>query len=121
MNPNPENSFPNPKARSITFPTDDRKRVQLLAGSPESYFLKSGYVRLSPGESIGLHSTSEGEEIILPISGEGEVRYPGADPLRVSPGSMIYNPPQTEHDVINTGEDVLEYIYIVAKLQFPAP
>lgn len=121
MNPTPDNSFPNPKARSIAFPTDDRKRVRLLAGPPESYFLKSGYVRLSPGESIGLHSTSGGEEIILPISGDGEVRYPGADPLRVSPGSMIYNPPLTEHDVINTGEGVLEYIYIVAKSQFSDP
>jgi mannose-6-phosphate isomerase-like protein (cupin superfamily) len=27
---------------------------------------------------------------------------------------MAYIPPGTEHDVINTGKDVLEYVYVVA-------
>ncbi len=121
MSINADDSFPNSKARSIAFPTDDQHRVILLSGPPETRFLKSGYVKLSPGESIGFHSTGRGEEIILPISGEGEVRFPGADPFRVSPGFMIYNPAETEHDVINTGEGVLEYIYIVAKSQFSDP
>jgi quercetin dioxygenase-like cupin family protein len=121
MNLNPDDSLPNFKARSIAFPKEDRHRVSLLSGPPETLFLKSGYVKLSPGESIGLHSTNGGEEVILPVSGEGEVRYPGKDPLRVSPGSMIYNPPETVHDVINTGAGVLEYIYIVAKSQFTNP
>jgi len=121
MNLNPVESYPNLKARSNAHPTDDQRRVNLLAGPPESRFLKSGFVKLSPGESVGLHSTGGGEEIIIPISGEGEIRFPWAEPLRVSSGSMIYNPPETEHDVINTGEGVLEYIYIVTKSQFPDP
>jgi mannose-6-phosphate isomerase-like protein (cupin superfamily) len=121
MSINSDDSFPNPKARSIAFQTDDRHRVNLLSGPPETRFLKSGYVKLSPGESIGFHSTGRGEEIIVPISGEGEVRFPGAEPFRVSPGFLIYNPPETEHDVINTGEGVLEYIYIVAISQTPDP
>jgi quercetin dioxygenase-like cupin family protein len=121
MNLKPDDSLPNLKARLVSFPTDDRHRVSLLSGPPETRFLRSGYVKLSPGESIGFHSTHASEEIIIPISGEGEIRFPGTETLRVSPGSMIYNPPETEHCVINTGEGVLEYIYIVAKSQFPDP
>ena len=63
---NPEESFSIPEARSIALPADDRQRVQLLAGPPESRFLRSGYVKLTPGESVGSHSTHEGEEVDHP-------------------------------------------------------
>ncbi len=53
MSLNPDDSLPIPKARSIAFPTDDRHRVNLLSGPPETWFLKFGYVKLSLGESIG--------------------------------------------------------------------
>ena len=53
MSLNPDDSLPIPKERSIAFPTDNRHRVNLLPGPPETRFLKSGFVKLSPGESIG--------------------------------------------------------------------
>jgi quercetin dioxygenase-like cupin family protein len=111
---NPEDSFSIPKARSIAIPTDDRQRVQLLAGPPESCFLRSGYVKLLTGEAVGLHSTHEGEEVIIPISGQGELAIMGSTRLSLHPGLMAYIPPGTEHNVINTGKDVLEYVYVVA-------
>jgi mannose-6-phosphate isomerase-like protein (cupin superfamily) len=115
MSINPDDSIPNSKARSIAFPAQDLRRANLLAGPPDSGVLRSGYVRLHPGESIGLHSTHEGEEIIIPISGIGELRIPGYETLPVAPGSILYNPPETEHDVVNTGCEMLEYLYIFAK------
>jgi hypothetical protein len=114
MSPNPDDSFTKSKARLIAFPTIDKKHASLLAGPPVSGVLRSGFVRLLPGESIGLHSTRGGEEIILPISGRGELRFSGGEMLPVEPGSILYNPPETEHDVVNTGSGTLEYIYIVA-------
>ena len=111
---NPEESFSIPEARSIALPADDRRRLQLLAGPPESRFLRSGYVKLTPGESVGSHSTHEGEELIIPISGQGELAIMGSTRLSLRLGLMAYIPPGTEHDVINTGKDVLEYVYVVA-------
>ena len=77
--------------------------------------MRSGIVLLQPGESVGLHSTEEKEEIIITLSGRGELSSPGGDPLAMHPGCLLYNPPQTPHDVVNTGDQPLRYIYIVAK------
>jgi quercetin dioxygenase-like cupin family protein len=120
MSLNPDDSLPNPKARSIAFPTDDRQRVQLLAGPPESRFLRSGYVKLLTGEAVGLHSTHEGEEVIIPISGQGELAIMGSTRLSLHPGLMAYIPPGTEHDVINTGDAALVYVYVVTRPELAA-
>ena len=101
--------------RKIIFPTSSDQRATRLLAPPETQCLKSGFVRLQPGESIGFHTTGGSEEIIIPISGEGEVRFQGAEPIKLNAGSMIYNPPELEHDVINTGGELLVYIYIVGK------
>jgi quercetin dioxygenase-like cupin family protein len=111
----PKDTLSFPKARLIPLPADDRKRVQLLKGPPESCFLRSGYVKLTPGEAVGLHNTREGEEVIIPFSGQGDLKIRGSTQLSLHPGLMAYIPPGTEHDVINTGKDVLEYVYFVAR------
>jgi mannose-6-phosphate isomerase-like protein (cupin superfamily) len=70
---------------------------------------------LSPGEAVGLHSTGEAEEVVVPLSGAGELRVPGQEPLEVCPGRILYNPPHTPHDIVNTGDEEMRYVYIVAK------
>ncbi len=101
--------------RTIPFPFDPGTITTRLVGPPEASNLKSGYVRLMPGEAVGLHSTREGEELIIPISGEGELVTPASAGLPLRTGMVAYNPPGTVHDVINTGNEILTYVYVVAR------
>lgn len=93
----------------------DQSYFLLLKGPPETKSLRSGLVTLAPGKSIGLHSTESNEEMIVPLSGEGELRIPGEAPIPIRSGLITYAPTGTTHDVVNTGTAALRYIFIVAK------
>ena len=93
----------------------DQSYVRLLGGPPETRSIKSGLVTLSPGQSIGLHSTKTNEEVIVPLAGSGQLLCADRDPIELAVGLIAYVPPQTDHDVINTGSIDLRYIFIVAK------
>lgn len=99
---------------TISFPSSEEHYKCLLGGPPETQSLRSGYVVLAPGEAVGEHTTGEGEEMLIPLAGCGELRFPGQEPMKVAPGRVLYNPPQTVHDVVNTGCEPLVYIYVVA-------
>ena len=103
------------KSRSIILPPLDQKYERLLGGPPDTLGMKSGCVLLSPGEAVGLHSSGEYEEVIVPLSGSGLLIVTGMESIQAKPGCNLYNPPHTQHDVINTGDQPLRYIYIVSK------
>jgi mannose-6-phosphate isomerase-like protein (cupin superfamily) len=63
---------------------------------------------------VGRHSTGEREEFIVLLEGTGEVRVAGVPPLAVAAGTAAYVPPRRSHDVVNTGERPLRYVYVVA-------
>ena len=96
-----------------------------LAASGEHYIpvlkpeqtamLKSGLVTLKPGEEVGEHTTDSREEVIVFLEGSGEVETDRNGRKAVKAGQAAYNPPETRHNVINTGESDLRYIYIVTK------
>jgi len=86
----------------------------VLAGPPATVGLRSGYVVLAPGASVGRHSTERNEELIVVLSGVGELRLTGQSALALREGTVAYNPPHTEHDVLNTGTAPLRYLYVVA-------
>jgi mannose-6-phosphate isomerase-like protein (cupin superfamily) len=92
-----------------------RSYVSLLEGPPQTKSLHAGLVILAPGESVGVHTTADNEEMLVPLEGEGELRIAGQPPIRLKPGLVTYTPPHTEHDVVNTGTAPLRYIYITAK------
>ena len=77
----------------------------------------SGLVSLKPGKSVGTHSTKSYEELIIVLEGKGKVEVNGRKPYNVKTGVAVYNPPNTEHNVINSGKGVLRYIYVVAKVK----
>lgn len=81
----------------------------------------SGLVSLKPGKSVGTHSTKQFEELIIILNGKGKVEIKGQKPFMVETGVAVYNPPQTEHNVINTGTTLLRYIYIVAEARRKNP
>ncbi len=100
----------------ISFPALEEKYTRLLGGPPETSGMRSGYVVLAPEESVGFHDSNDHEEVIIPLTGTGELRFDGLDSLPVHPGCILYNPPHTGHDVVNTGKELLKYIYIIAKV-----
>ena len=76
---------------------------------------RSGLVTLEPGKEVGSHNTEDYEECIIVLEGEGEIETEGAGRRPISHGQVGYNPPHTQHNVINTGNRKMKYIYLVVK------
>ncbi|MBP7149835.1 MAG: cupin domain-containing protein [Acidobacteria bacterium] len=92
--------------------TKDSMRV--LGGPPATHSMRSGYVVLDPGKSVGRHSTGEYEEVVIVFEGQGKMTIAGGPELELARGTVAYCPPRTEHDVTNVGEQPLKYLYVVA-------
>jgi len=86
----------------------------LLHGTPQTAGLRSGYVRLKPGESVGWHSTTDHEEALVILHGRGNAQIEGRGDISISAEMLAYIPPATRHNVTNSGDGVLEYVYVVA-------
>jgi quercetin dioxygenase-like cupin family protein len=86
----------------------------LLTGKPQTCGMRSGRVRLAPGRSIGLHSTKGNEELLVFLSGNGIAWLAEGTQLQVGAGRVAYIPPQTTHDIRNTGAEPLVYVFCVA-------
>ena len=89
--------------------------TRLLSGPPQSVFMRSGKVVLQPGEAVGKHSTEGKEELIIILDGEGQFLLGDNQSLAFDSNSVLYCPPMTEHNILNTGETSLQYIYVVSK------
>jgi quercetin dioxygenase-like cupin family protein len=86
----------------------------LLKGAPQTAGMRSGYVRLKPGETVGWHTTGKNEESLVVLNGHGEARVEGKAARVFAAPALVYIPPTTRHNVANTGSEVLEYVYVVA-------
>jgi quercetin dioxygenase-like cupin family protein len=86
----------------------------LLQGAPQTAGMRSGFVRLQPGQSVGWHSTRQNEESLVILRGQGTALLDGHPAQRFDAPHFLYIPPATRHNVENTGRDVLEYVYVVA-------
>jgi mannose-6-phosphate isomerase-like protein (cupin superfamily) len=91
----------------------------LLNGAPQTAGMRSGYVRLKPGQTVGWHTTGKNEESLVILSGRGEARLEGLPARAFSAPALVYIPPAMKHNVANTGNKVLEYVYVVAPAQIP--
>ncbi len=89
----------------------------LLHGAPQTAGMRSGFVRLKPGETVGWHTTGNNEESLVILHGCGEARLEGQPARPFATPELIYIPPSTRHNVANTGEGPLEYVYVVAPAQ----
>lgn len=91
---------------------------RLLPGEPETCGMKAGRVYLEAGEECGRHNTEDKEEMLTFLSGNGQV-VAGEDeqPFAVGAGRVCYIPPDTLHNVKNTGVEPLIYVYCVAPVQ----
>jgi quercetin dioxygenase-like cupin family protein len=86
----------------------------LLTGRPQTCGMRSGRVRLAPGKFIGRHNTKDNEELLIFLSGAGVALIGQDTRLQVASGKAAYIPPQTPHDILNTGTEPLVYVFCVA-------
>jgi len=107
---------PNPQA--LTLPLECAQGdCPLLRGAPQTAGMRSGFVRLKPGETVGWHTTGSNEESLVILHGRGEARLEGQSSRPFAAPAFAYIPPSTRHNVVNTGEGPLEYVYVVAPTQ----
>ncbi len=85
-----------------------------LLTTANAHRMRAGMVTVAPGASCGRHSTEGYEELLIILEGEGEVELEGHGRLTLTAPCVAYIPPQTPHDVFNTGSAPLKYIYVVA-------
>ena len=103
-----------PTPKVIPLASSGKDITPVLAGPPESVKMRSGLVVLAPGKSVGKHSTEQNEELLVVFEGQGEMTFKDGSKLPVKANSAIYCPPQTEHNVTNTGSGNLRYVYVVS-------
>jgi mannose-6-phosphate isomerase-like protein (cupin superfamily) len=94
--------------------SEARENQKLLDGRPQTFGMRSGRVYLQPGQACGRHSTKDREELLVFLSGRGELLIAEQERFDVAEGKVSYIPPQTLHDVRNTGDGPLVYVYCVA-------
>jgi mannose-6-phosphate isomerase-like protein (cupin superfamily) len=107
----PEAQSPHAKVVSLV---SVGKELSILSGPPETVSMRSGLILLKPNESVGKHSTGQHEEELVILEGKGEMRFKDGSHLPVQANHALYCPPETEHDVVNTGMTPLRYVYVVA-------
>ncbi|HOY08495.1 MAG TPA: cupin domain-containing protein [Candidatus Omnitrophota bacterium] len=90
------------------------KFTRLLAGQPSTAGMKSGYVTLSPGDAVGEHVTSGREEAVLILEGRADVFCYGKNIFSADAVSLVYVPPDTPHNIRNSGPGLLRYVYVVS-------
>jgi mannose-6-phosphate isomerase-like protein (cupin superfamily) len=103
-----------PSPKVVKLDSGGKDYLQVLGGPPESVTMRSGLVVLAPNKSVGKHSTKQNEEVLVVLEGQGEMIFKDGSKLDVKANHALYCPPETEHDVRNTGNSILRYVYVVA-------
>ena len=86
----------------------------LLEGRPQTCGMRAGRVYLEEGQSCGAHSTEAHEETLVFLAVRGTASIDGKDGKAVGKGKVLYIPPHTLHNITNSGDEPLVYIYCVA-------
>ena len=102
---------PQPLTMPLVCPQGD---CPLLKGAPQTTGMRSGFVRLKPGATVGWHTTGKNEEALVILHGQGTAMIEGQAGQPFVAPALVYIPPSTRHNVQNTGNELLEYVYIVA-------
>jgi quercetin dioxygenase-like cupin family protein len=87
---------------------------RLLGGIPSTAGMKSGYITLKPGESVGEHKTEAKEESIIVLEGTAAIYCAGKLLFSAQEESLIYIPPEVNHDIKNSSDKDLRYVYVVS-------
>ena len=77
-----------------------------------------GVVEFAPNHHATANTHEESEEILYILSGHGEM-YLNGKPEPIRPGTCVLIPPNVEHSVNNTGDEVLRAVFVFAPQFFP--
>jgi glyoxylate utilization-related uncharacterized protein len=105
---------PHPLTVPLVCPQGD---CPLLKGVPQTTGMRSGFVRLKPGATVGWHTTGKNEEALVILHGQGEALIDGQARQPFMAPALVYIPPSTRHNVANTSQEPLEYVYVVAPVK----
>jgi len=98
--------------KAVKFGADEKYTRIFSAKYGSASALRSGKVVLAEGENVGRHNTGGFEEVIIVLEGQGELLTAGGEKLGFEKDTALYIPPDTEHDVKNTGRGLLKYVYV---------
>ena len=73
--------------------------------------LELSLVKVKKGSLTPKHTHEDEEQVYIILKGSGVVRL-NDEEEKVGGGMIVYIPRGTEHEIKNTGEDDLTYIYI---------
>ncbi len=90
--------------------------IRLLGDPSKTGGLRSGLVTLKPQESVGEHKTSNKEEALIVLKGNATVYYGKNKKIKASQSSFVYIPPETRHNVKNSGKKILQYVYVTSQV-----
>ena len=84
-----------PQPQALTLPLEcSQGDCPLLHGVPQTAGMRSGFVGLKPGETVGWHTTAGNGEALVVLRGSGEARIGGQSPLPfLRPHSCTFRPP----------------------------
>ena len=101
---------------AIVVELNDKPEYQrVIEGPPVTGGMKVGRVYLEAGKACGEHTTRENEEVLVFLSGQGELLIgEEREVFEVGLGKVAFIRPQTIHDVKNTGSEPLIYIFCVS-------
>ena len=84
----------------------------ILNGEPKTCGMRLGKVYLESSQTYDQHSTNAQEEILVFLSGQGQALIGEENSLcQVGKGKVLYIPPHTPHDIKNSCNESLVYIY----------
>ena len=101
---------------AIVVELNDKPEYQrVIEGPPVTGGMKVGRVYLEAGKACGEHTTRENEEVLVFLSGQGELLIgEEREVFEVGLGKVAFIRPQTIHDVKTPGSEPLIYIFCVS-------
>lgn len=75
--------------------------------------MRSGFVSLKPAKTVGWHTTGQHEESLIILHGQGETLIDSQEKRPFVAPAFVYIPPATRHNVLHTGKEPIEYVYVV--------
>jgi putative monooxygenase len=79
----------------------------------ESQNLSMGINETYPGGAVPEHVHATEEEVNFFLSGRGKFLAEGRE-IAIEPGVCIYIPPGISHQIVNTGDEVVRFVWIFA-------
>jgi putative monooxygenase len=75
--------------------------------------LAMGVNETQPGSMVPEHRHDKEEEVMFFLQGTGKFVTEGRE-IPIGPGVAVYNPPGKTHKILNTGTEVLRFVWIYA-------